>query len=66
MFSEVDILGAYFPGWLLAAILGIVLTGCCKVLFSRSGLHEHLVLPMLVYICLAFLWTGLLWGLFLK
>lgn len=66
MLSEVDILGAYFPGWLLAAILGIVLTGCSKVLFSRVGLHAYLMLPVLVYVCLAFLWTGLLWALFFK
>lgn len=64
--SEVEFLGAYFPGWLIAAILGIILTGCSKVLFSRIGLHAHLVLPMLVYVCLAFLWTGLLWSLLFK
>lgn len=59
--SEVEILGAYFPGWLLASMLGIVLAGCSKVVLARMGLHRELVLPMLVYVCLAFLWTGLTW-----
>lgn len=54
-------MGAYFPGWLLAAMMGIVLAALSKIVLTRLGLHKELVLPMLVYLCLAFLWSGLLW-----
>lgn len=54
-------MGAYFPGWLIAGILGIILTGLSKVVLDRIGLRGQLVLPVLVYPALAFLWTGLLW-----
>lgn len=57
-------MGAYFPGWLLAAMLGIILAGCSKIALDRIGLRGQLLLPMLVYISLAFLWSGLCWIVF--
>ena len=54
-------LGAYIPGWLIAAVLGVILTALSKVVLARLGLHRVLVAPVLFYACLAFLWAGLLW-----
>ena len=54
-------MGAYIPGWLLASILGIIMAGLSKVVLSHLGLHDKLMLPILVYISLAFLWSGFIW-----
>lgn len=61
MYQEVEIMGAYFPGWLLAAIAGIVLSAVSKVVLAKLGLHRVLIAPMLVYCCLAFLWSSVFW-----
>ncbi|MBC2593932.1 DUF1656 domain-containing protein [Ruficoccus amylovorans] len=64
MSSEVEIFGAYFPGWLLSAIAGIILAACTKMVLAKLGLHKQLVMPVLVYLCLAFLWAALCWMIF--
>lgn len=61
MSSEINIMGAYFPGWLLSSLIGIVLAALSKIVLAKVGLHKVLVLPMLVYLSLAFLWSGLVW-----
>lgn len=66
MASEIEILGSYFPGWLLAAILGIILAGCSKVVLAKANLHAALITPLLFYACLAFLWGLLCFRLFLS
>ncbi|MGE9292061.1 MAG: YtcA family lipoprotein [Puniceicoccales bacterium] len=64
--SEIELLGAYIPGWLIAAVLGVVLAGVSKVVLARLGLHRVLVAPVLFYCCLAFVWSGFLWLLIFK
>lgn len=54
-------MGAYFPGWLLASMMGIILSACSKIVLSKAGLHRELVWPVLFYVCLTFLWSGMLW-----
>lgn len=60
----IDILGSYFPGWLLSAILGIILAGCGRIVLAKANLHAALVLPMVFYASLAFLWAAAFWLLF--
>ena len=57
-----DIVGSFFPAWLLCLILGILLVTFARWLLLR--LKVALVLPILVYPSLAALFTFLLWLIF--
>jgi NhaP-type Na+/H+ or K+/H+ antiporter len=57
-----DILGSFFPAWLICLIVGIVLTALARWLLSR--LHIEVALPVLVYPSLTALFTFALWLLF--
>ena len=54
-----DILGSYFPAWLVCLALAILLTFGTRWLLSR--LQIVLVLPILVYPSLTALFTFVLW-----
>jgi YtcA family len=59
---SVDILGSFFPSWLLCFVVAIVLTA-----FVRLGLrrrHVQIAFPTLVYPSLAAFFTFALWLLF--
>jgi NhaP-type Na+/H+ or K+/H+ antiporter len=57
-----DILGSFFPAWLVCLILGIVLTVIARWLLLR--LHIEVALPVLVYPSLTALFTFALWLVF--
>jgi len=57
-----DIVGSFFPAWLVCFILGILLAVFSRWLLLR--LKVALVLPVLVYPCFAALFTFLLWLVF--
>jgi hypothetical protein len=54
-----DIIGSFFPAWLLCLALGLLLTVAARWLF----LHAHVViaLPVLTYPSLTALFTFALW-----
>ncbi len=54
-----DIVGSFFPAWLVCLVLGILLTTFARWLLSR--LKITLLVPILVYPSLAALFTFLLW-----
>ena len=56
---SVDILGSFFPAWLVCFMLGIGLTVCVRWAVSR--LHFKVALPILVYPSLAAFFTFALW-----
>ncbi len=57
-----DIVGSFFPAWLVCLFLGILLAVFARWLLLR--LKVALVLPILVYPSLAALFTFLLWLIF--
>jgi hypothetical protein len=58
-----DVLGSFFPAWLVCLALGLVLTAAARWLLSR--LHIVIALPVLTWPSLAALFTFALWlGLF--
>ena len=59
---SVDVLGSFFPAWLLCLLVAIVLTAVVQLALSR--LRVKAALPMLVYPSLAALFTFLLWLIF--
>jgi hypothetical protein len=59
-----NILGSFFPSWLLCGVLGILLSAAARVWFVRSKFEEHLSPLIVVYPCLAALFTFTLWLVF--
>lgn len=59
---SVDILGSFFPAWLICFVAAVVLTALARLLFRKWNLRVEL--PMLVYPSLAALFTFALWLIF--
>jgi hypothetical protein len=56
-----DLLGSYFPAWMLCAVLGIVVAVIIRQLLAVAGISEHIVAPLLTYAALAVSATLLAW-----
>ncbi len=61
---SIDVLGSFFPAWLLCLVLGIVLTTGTRFLLLKLHLEEALSPPVLMYACATALFTFALWLLF--
>ena len=59
---SVEVLGSFFPAWLVCFIVAIVLTALARLALLQ--LRVKAALPMLVYPSLAALLTFLLWLIF--
>jgi len=59
---SVDVLGSFFPAWMVCFIVALVLTALVRLALLR--LRVKAALPMLVYPSLAALFTFLLWLIF--
>ena len=61
-----DVLGSYFPAWMVCIVLGLVLTVITRQLLLGLKLNVHLRLAGLVYLCMTVLWTLAAWLLCFK
>jgi hypothetical protein len=59
---SVDILGSYFPAWLVCLALAVLLTALTRLVLLRF--HMNLDLAILAYPSLAALFTFALWLIF--
>ena len=59
-----NILGSFFPAWILCGLIGIALTAIVRVLFVRWNFEKYLSPLLLVYPCLAAFFTFTIWLLF--
>src|ERR1700756_3088146 len=60
-----NILGSFFPAWILCGIVGILLASIVRVYFVRIKLEDQLLAPLiLVYPCLTAFFTFTLWLVF--
>lgn len=59
-----NILGSFFPAWILCGVLGILLAVALRLFFVRIKLEQQLKPLILVYPCLAAFFTFTLWLLF--
>ncbi len=59
-----NILGSFFPAWLLCGLLGIVLTVLVRLVFVRTAFEKELSLLLLVYPCMAAFFTFSIWLVF--
>jgi hypothetical protein len=56
-----NILGSFFPSWLICLFAGVVLAVIVNRIFSRFALENEILWPILVYPCLALLFACALW-----
>jgi hypothetical protein len=59
-----NLLGSFFPAWILCGVLGILLAVAVRLFFVRIKLEAQLKPLILVYPCLALFFTFTLWLLF--
>jgi hypothetical protein len=60
-----NILGSFFPAWILCGVVGILLAVVVRLLFVRIKLEDQLLAPLiLVYPCLTAFFTFTLWLVF--
>jgi hypothetical protein len=59
---SVDILGSFFPAWLICLVPAILLTAATQQTLLR--LHRKLAFPVLVYPTLTLLFALVLWTIF--
>jgi ABC-type uncharacterized transport system permease subunit len=59
-----NILGSFFPSWILCGVVGIVLAVIVRALFVRWKFEEVLTPLILVYPCMAAFFTFTIWLLF--
>jgi hypothetical protein len=56
-----DLLGSYFPAWMLCAALGIVAAIIIRQILAVAGISDYVVAPLLTYAALAVSATLLVW-----
>ena len=56
-----ELLGSYFPAWMLCAAIGIVAAVIIRQILAASGIHDYIVAPLLTYAGLAVTATLLAW-----
>lgn len=59
-----NILGSFFPAWILCGVLGILLAVVVRIVFVRLDFEKELSPLILVYPCLALFFTFTIWLLF--
>lgn len=59
-----NILGSYFPSWMICALIGMGATVVVRAVLAKAGIDEQLPMPIVVYLAFATafsLATWLLW-----
>jgi hypothetical protein len=59
-----NILGSFFPAWILCGLLGILLTVGVRILLVRTKFEQELSPLILIYPCLAAFFTFSIWLIF--
>jgi YtcA family len=61
MGPQINVIGSFFPSWMLCAAIGIVVAVMARQVFLRVGVDHYLGPRALVYPSLALLVTLVLW-----
>jgi YtcA family len=56
-----DLLGSYFPAWMLCAVAGVVIAALIRQVLAVVGIGEYVIAPLLTYAGLALFTTWLIW-----
>ena len=62
----VDVLGSYFPAWMLCIIVGLVSTLIVRLLLIGVGIYVHLRLKPVLFSSTAIFFTLAVWLAFFK
>ena len=57
----INLLGSYFPAWMLCAVIGIVASVIIRQILAVAGINDYVVAPLLTYAALAVSATLLAW-----
>lgn len=60
-----NILGSYFPTWMICALLGLVGVVVLRVVLGKTGIDATLPVPVVVYLCTWIAVTLAIWLLWL-
>ena len=63
---SINVLGSFFPGWMLCVGLGVVGTLVLRQVFIKTNIEQHLQPRPFVYFCLWGLITLTSWLLFFR
>jgi hypothetical protein len=63
---SVDILGSFFPIWMICLTMGVFLTFAVRYILLRTKLESEVGPPALFYPCTVVLCTCLLWLFFFR
>jgi hypothetical protein len=58
---EVNVLGSYFPGWIIALIVAVLLTATVRLLLLRFRMEDEVGPLALFYPCLVLLFSCAMW-----
>ena len=56
-----DLLGSYFPAWMLCAVVGVFTAVVIRQILAVAGINDYVVAPLLTYAGLAVSATLLAW-----
>ena len=60
-----DILGSYFPSWMICALIGMSATVAVRALLAKTGIDAVLPMPIVVYLAFATAFSLAIWLLWL-
>jgi hypothetical protein len=60
-----NILGSYFPSWMVCALVGIAVAAAARVIFRSTGLLQEIPAPFVVFLAIGCAATFALWLLWL-
>ena len=61
MGPQINVIGSFFPSWMLCALIGVVTAVLARRIFVRAGLDPYIGPPPLIYASLVVLITLVLW-----
>ena len=62
----VDVVGSYFPAWMMCIILGLISAIIVRLLLIGFGIYPHLRLKPVIFSCMAVFFTLIIWLGFFK
>jgi len=56
-----DIVGSFFPSWMLCALIGIIFSAVVHRIFVKTGVEENLPAKPFLYLLLILIFTFIIW-----
>ena len=60
-----NILGSYFPSWMICALVALCLVAATRALLVKAGIDDVLPWPLVVYLAMTLAYTFAIWLLWL-